>query len=189
MTRSTKLKQWWSRLHEKNPESLDAVKQVFLSEKMAPVLVTLLFLLVGYFGIYRPYQGRIGSAQKQLADERKAAELVAGIEKSVERINAHAPLFPRKNEMGWWLNTLIDLGEKLEISINLISPRTVDELGEYDLLSIDIGLACRYPKLEKLLQSLEKMDRLIRVDALHLEKMREGKGIQGTLTVSTLALK
>ena len=181
---------WFIAFQTEHLSSLKAIQEVFRQETVRYGLLGFVFFGVMMGGIQMPINHAMGQLRVHIEQQQKELDLVNHIQSRVQEIDKYSPLFPRKNEVGWWLNTLSDLGQHLGLRIETIHPRSVDELGDYELLSIDLGFHCSYTQLEQFLHALEKMDRLIRVDSVRLQRDSKGGGsLQAALTVSTLALK
>ena len=155
---------------------------------VAPFVVGSLLMIGIYKGIYQPQNATVAKLRQDNAQLEKKLKTIERINGAVESINGYSSLFPGQEEMGWWLNVLAELGKQYGISIKNISRKSREELGNYELVTVDVGVHCTYPQFIRFVRALGAGKRLIRVNSWELTRTDNGE-VDGQLSLNTLAVK
>jgi|SRR5579885_2467512 len=141
------------------------------------LLVLGLALLIGYLGIYVPYDNQIRAASSKLAAERRRLELAGAVEDLRAEAGRFRQRFGQNADTNQWVRQVLGGLQGLPLKLVAYSPEPARDLGPYKAPALRLELEGRFADLTRYLRWLEGNERLLRVDSLAIEPSRTGDGL------------
>lgn len=159
-----------------------------LAQKALLYIATLLILSAGfYFLLYQDQtkaidklKNNIADQEKKLASLKSAAVRVDSLKKelaeSEEKFNELLALLPDQKEIPGLLESVSRLGSKVGLDNVLFQPQP-EQLHEfYASIPIKLDLVGSFNDLEVFLDSVSKLDRILKVDSLAINRQKDKRG-------------
>ena len=127
--------------------------------------------LVGYNLIYVPQQQQVSLIRKQIAQEQasqQTAVTVAGLLQELERRRAR---LPNEADPSWLVRIVVELAEKTGVQLTTISQETPQPQAEQlTRVAVNLQFDASYHELGAFLDALERSDRFLRVERMHVSR-------------------
>ena len=140
-------------------------------------LVTILVLLIGYAGVYRPLQAQIDDATRRLAQEHDMHALAGAVEHlRVQHAGFQARLPAKADSYEWVSYVLLGLRQLplKVVAMNCAPPRP---LGPYKMVVLRAEIEGSFFDLDRFLRWLEANPRLFRLESVLIAPSARDKSI------------
>jgi len=128
-------------------------------------------LAVGYGFVYLPLNNKIDATTKRLNDSRNQLKLADEVEQLRKQFRQIEKRLPRETDANEWMEYVLNGIRRSPLKLESFSPGTVQALGVYQVISLNIKLTGSLEEVGNFVQWLESNERLFRVDALRLSPM------------------
>lgn len=166
-------------------------------QKVLLFVVTLLFVgTMFYFFQYKPQADAIAKLQYDLAAQEKRLvalklaaaklpELQEALAKAEEEFSRLLTLLPDKKEIPALLDAISQLGAQVGLENILFQPQPEQAHEFYAAIPIRLDLVGSYHTLGAFLDSLSKLNRILKVDNLSMGRTKTGNLLQVACTMIT----
>ena len=134
------------------------------------ILLIGVVLLAGYAGVYEPLSAQIAETKNNISQERKRAELAAGLEQLQMRCDSFVKRIPQQaDSKEWvWIQYMRKGIRRFPLKLTRLDCLTPVQVGPYRATVLMIGLEGSFFDLDQFLRWLESNPRLLRVDNISI---------------------
>jgi hypothetical protein len=148
------------------------------------IALTGLVLAVAYFGLYGPLSTEIDKSHRDLETEVQRYRVVCEIERLREQHKLFAGRLSPKSDTNEWVQYVLDGMRKYPLQLITLDPDKTRELGPYKAVVLKVGLEGSLADINAFMKWLETNERLIRIDAVSVQQVRNKTGaLMATLTI------
>ena len=160
---------------------------------MKPVLLVggigvAIIALIGYNFIYVPRRHEVRVIETQRAEERVKQETAAEVAALLHQIERYRKRLPQEPDPSWLVREVVALAQKSGVEIASITQTAPQALGQFTLLAASVQFRASYHQLGRFLDDIERSDRFIRVESIHVAPFAGEELASIQLTFSTLFL-
>ena len=140
------------------------------------VLVTVVVLAVGYFGIYIPLSGDVAEAIDHLHRERKLTELASTVEHLRTQYQTFQGRLPKQADTKEWVKYVLDGIRRFPVKLNKLNCDVPQNVGPYKAVVLRVDIEGEYSDIDKFLRWLDSNQRLFRADSVSITLGQGKKG-------------
>lgn len=131
----------------------------------------LLVLVVGL--VYVPLSKEIDGNKRLLAAEKERNGYIVDNEELQKQAATFRALIGEKSDTNEWVQYLLDGLRKFRVKLKTMEARQPRKIGPFQAIVFSMEIDGAYPEIRNYVEWLESSPRLIRIDALLLEKRSE----------------
>jgi type IV pilus assembly protein PilO len=166
-------------------------------QKILLFLLTFSILCAGfYFLRYKPQAEKIGQLRSDIAKQEKRLEelkraaaqtkiLEAEVARSQEEFDQMLALLPDQKEIPELLDSMSRLASQAGLENIFFQPQAEQVHDFYAVIPIRMDLVGTYHQLGVFLDSVSKLDRIVKIDQLSLSRQKETSVLQVNCTIAT----
>ena len=158
-------------------EQLQRCKAIATAHLSDPVKMRLAVIVamtaVAIMAVYRPLAGQIETKQRQLAAQRRRANIIAGAEALRKQAKTYRPRISEKSDTNEWVQYVLTGLRESGVKLRDMSSRQPRRVGPYKAIVLTVEVEGNYRTVKDLMQWLEQSDRLLRVDSIRCRKHTE----------------
>ena len=128
---------------------------------------------VAIVGVYLPLSGRIQRTRRQLSAERIREQSIAEVEKLREQVEAYRGRISGHSDTNEWVQYLLEGLRGSQVKLRDMASKKPRPVGPYAAVTLSMEIEGTYPRLKSFVEWLECSERVLRVDAVRLEKRKE----------------
>jgi Tfp pilus assembly protein PilO len=148
------------------------------------IVVTGLVLVVAYMGLYGPLSAEIDKGRAELDTELQRYRVISDIERLREQYKLFSDRLTTKSDMNEWVQYILGGVRQFPLQLSMLDPDKVRDLGPYKAVVLRATLEGSLADINKFLKWLETNERLIRVDALNIQPVRnKSDSLMATMTI------
>lgn len=155
-------------------EQLQRCKAIATAHLSDPVKMRLVVIVamtaVAIMAVYRPLAGRIETKQRQLAAQKRRANIIACVEALRKQAGVYRPRISEKSDTNEWVQYLLRGLRESGVKLRDMSSRQPRKVGPYKAIVLTVDVQGNYKTVKSLMEWLEQSDRLLRVDSIRCQK-------------------
>ncbi|MEN6458366.1 MAG: hypothetical protein ABFC63_05500 [Thermoguttaceae bacterium] len=144
-------------------------------------------LLIGYYAVFVPLDGRIAQTTRKLAQQRTILDQAANLEQLQKQYSVLDPRVPQRANSEEWVQYLLNGIRGMPVKMNALECREPKQFGPLKVFSFHIELEGTFFDLDKFLRWIESNRRLFRVDEVTITPMMGAVG-GGIMRLTLLGL-
>ena len=160
----------------KRPSGLAAVAERLHNPIHLRVLLTLGVLTVWYVGFYGPTSTEIDRTAARTARERKRVRLAREVEHLRVQVRTFQERLPEKTDANEWVQYFLAMAREYPIRLVMLDTDAPKDLGEFKAMVVRIDVEGKYRDVSEFLKRVESDRRLLRIDLIRIDPLREGEG-------------
>ena len=131
---------------------------------LGPVLVPVVAVGIGWYGIYQPQRDRHVSAHAAYAEEQQKAALQRDIAEREALLRLYRERLPKTPDTDWLINQSAAVAAEAGIQLNTVRPDAPSAEKGYTRLIITVESVATYHELGRFVSQLESAQPFIHVD-------------------------
>jgi hypothetical protein len=148
------------------------------------IALTSVILAIAYFGLYGPLSGEIDKSRTDLDDEITRFRVICDIERLREQHKLFAGRLSAKTDTNEWVQYVLGGVRKFPLHLLTLDPDKTRDLGPYKAIVVRMALEGSLQDINDFMKWLETNERLIRIDAVDIQPVRnKSGGLMATLTI------
>jgi hypothetical protein len=133
------------------------------------VIVLVTGLTLG--GLYYPLSGEIGLQRAAVASEKDRLDTIRDVESLRREVKAFRSRIDKQSDTNEWVQYLLDGSRQCGVRLRGMETKEPRAVGPYTAVVLVMEVQGTYPQLQAFVEWLEQSERLLRVDALRMEKL------------------
>jgi hypothetical protein len=146
-------------------------------------------LALGLVAIEGPQALRLCLAHRRLAQAEQRAELADDVRALEQSSAVYGPRLATGADADDWRAYITEKLEKSGARARSIEPKTSSSAGPFALVAIDLSAQGTYAEITDLVDRLERGERLVRIDHIFVQRLRDTVDLQCTLRALVRAAK
>ena len=130
--------------------------------------------LVGYDRVYVPSQQRVHQIHTQIAQEEEQQQTKTEVAALLLQIDQYRKRLPDEPDPSWLIREVVAHAKQAGVQLTTINQAPPQTFPEFTHLSVNLQFTASYHQLGTFLDAIERSNRLIRVEQLHLRAVDEG---------------
>jgi hypothetical protein len=139
--------------------------------------ITVVVVMVAYFGIYTPLSNGIESTRSQLKREQELIALAENVEHLRAQYKSFAGRIPKQSDTKEWVQYVLSGIRQFPLDLATLNCDACRDMGPYKAVVMRIELEGSFRNLDRLLRWLEANSRLFRIDSTRIAPSRSSKDV------------
>ena len=123
---------------------------------------------VGYNFIYEPQQAQVHLIQAQIAEEQVHQQTQAEVTNLLQEVDQYRARLPQTTDPSWLVRELVALAQKAGVQLTTINQDSPQAYEPFTRLGATLQFSASYHQLGTFLDAIERSERFIRVERVHL---------------------
>ncbi|HWA98128.1 MAG TPA: type 4a pilus biogenesis protein PilO [Pirellulales bacterium] len=141
-------------------------------------------LAVAYFAFYGPLSSTLDSSHTEFDSQLQRYTVICDIERLRDQYKLFKDRLPTNTDTNQWVHYLLDGARQFPLKLITLDPDKVRDVGPYKAVVVRIDLEGELAEIDKFIAWLETNERLIRVDSVNIQPLRDkGRALMATLTI------
>jgi hypothetical protein len=140
------------------------------------VFLTATVLAVAYLGFYSPLSSQFDRSRQEFDAQLRRFVVISDIERLREQYKLFKGRLSPKPDANEWVHYLLDGVRQYPLKVLMLDPDKVRDVGPYKAVVLRVDLEGSLADIHKFINWLETNERLIRIDALSIQPIRNKNG-------------